>query len=188
MYIEVPIFIINGKDMNNKNIIMGGVGFVLIIILLVPLATASKTTYKYICPQEQPRICYNITTNRDIITSIFQIIIVKVTMKNLENESVSLSVGGMPGGGFIILNDHGKIINRFPRYILLLLWGVTLQPGEEIVLYQGTWFQNNILYLPVRNGNYHFYGTTGAIYWNEKLISPEPFGPVNITVARRILP
>lgn len=171
--------------MLSKKIILRGVGVVLLVLLLVPPATADKTSCTYYCSHDQPHICYTITTNRDTITSFFQIVIVNVTMRNLENTSVSLSIGGKPGGGFFILNDHGKIINRFPRYILLLLWGITLQPGEEIVLYQGRWFQNNLFGLPVRKGNYHFYGTTGVIYWNEQSITPDPFGPVNITVARR---
>ena len=187
-YIEVPILIIWGKNMLSKNIIIKGVSFVLMVLLLIPPATASTNICKYICSQGQPRLYYNITTNRNIITSLFQIVIVKVTMKNLENESVSLSIGGMPGGGFFIINDHGKTINRFPRYFLLLLWGITLQPGEAIILYQGRWFQNNILGLPVRNGNYHFYGTTGTISWNDQSITPDPFGPVNITVVRRFFP
>jgi hypothetical protein len=188
IYIEVLILIKWGKEMIDKKIILSSIGFFLILAFLNPQATANTTTYEYICSQEQPRICYNITTNRDTLTSLFQIAIVKVTMKNLENESVSLSIGGLPGGGFFIINDNGKIINRYPRYFLLLLWEVTLQPGEEIILYQKTWFQNSILSLPVRNGHYHFYGITGTIYWNGQRITPDPFGPVNITVARRFLP
>ena len=138
--------------------------------------------------QEQPKLQYSITTNIDNVKSIFQFIIVTVTIKNLENESISLEMGGYPGGRFYIFDGNGKLINMDPKYIMFLLWELTLEPEEEYTLYRGIWFQRTSFYRLVRNGEYYIFGGTGLISFNDKDITPDPFGPVNITIARRFIP
>ncbi|GAG04742.1 unnamed protein product, partial [marine sediment metagenome] len=52
----------------------------------------------------------------------------------------------------------------------------------------GIWFQRTSFYRLVRNGEYYIFGGTGLISFNDKDITPDPFGPVNITIARRFIP
>ena len=137
--------------------------------------------------KEEPQLQYSITTNIQNVTTIFQFISIKVTMKNLGNESVSLNIGGSPGGIFSIFDDEGKFINMNPKIFFTLYWGITLEPKEEYVLYHGVWYQHTIYGRFVRNGDYHIYGSTALIYYHDQLISPDPFGPVNITITRRFL-
>jgi len=178
------------KKMNKKILTIS------IVILFIGLAlapsihanTQQETESINSYSQEQPKLQYSITTNIDNVKSIFQFIIVTVTIKNLENESISLEMGGYPGGCFAIFDDGGKLINRHPKYFMTLLWGITLEPEEEYTLYQGIWFQRTSFYRLVRNGEYYIFGGTGLISFNDKDITPDPFGPVNITIARRFIP
>lgn len=156
-----------------------------LLLLCSPYGTIADCTDTV---QDDPQLAYTVTTNRDTVTSLFQCFVVTVTIKNLENESVALDIGGYPGGRFFILKDDGTLINLFPRYFFTLYWGITLEPGEEYILYQGTWYQRNMLCLLARNGQYHIYGSTGIIYYQNHSITPEPFGPANVTIARRFIP
>jgi len=159
--------------------------FLIVFSLIFPncFALSSESINPNI--QEQPNLQYSIETNIDTIKFIFQFIIVTVKIKNLENESVSLEMGGYPGGRFFIIDEDGKSINAFPKMFLLLLWELTLEPKEECTLYQGLWFQQKKNGRLVRNGEYYIFGETGIISFNGIHITPDPFGPVNITIARR---
>ena len=157
-------------------------------ILLSINCTATPAEPEQLLGKEQPHIQFSITTNLDTVTSVFQVIIITVTMKNLENESVSLDIGGYPGGRFLIANSQGRIINYNPKYLLTLFWGVTLEPGQEYVLYQGKWYQRTLFGRLVRNGDYYIVGGTALIYYNDELIHPEFPGPANVIIARRFIP
>ena len=171
-----------------KKIIYSCFYFLVVMSLIFPncYAFSNQTIKSNI--QEQPNLQYSIETNIDTIKFIFQFIIVIVKIKNLENESVSLEMGGYPGGRFSILNEDGKSINSFPKMFLLLFWKLTLEPKEEYILYLGFWFQQNENKRLVRNGEYYIFGKTGIISFNGTRITPDPFGPVNITIARRFIP
>jgi hypothetical protein len=158
-----------------------------VIHLVIPncFAFSNETINSNI--REQPNLQYSIKTNIDTIKFIFQFIIVTVNIKNLENESVILEMGGYPGGRFFIIDEDGKSINTCPKLFLLLLWELTLEPKEEYTLYQGIWFQQKKNGQLVRNGEYYIFGETGIISFNGTRITPDPFGPVNITIARRFI-
>jgi len=180
-------FIVGEKKMKKK-ILSGSLYFFVVSALIISncttfIAASIPPPYK-----EEPQLQYSITTNIQNVTSIFQFIWIKVTMKNLGNESVSLNIGGYPGGQFSIFDDKGKFINMNPKFFLTLYWGITLEPEEEYVLYQGVWYQHTIYGRFVRNGDYHLYGGTAVIYYHDQPITPDPFGPVNIIIARRFLP
>jgi hypothetical protein len=171
-----------------KKIISSCFYFLVVLSLIFPncYAFSNQTIKSNI--QEQPNLQYSIETNIDTIKFIFQFIIVTVEIKNLENESVSLEMGGYPGGRFFILNEDGKSINYCPKLIQLLLWELKLEPKEEYTLYRGIWFQQKKSGRLVRNGEYYIFGGTGIISFNGTRITPDLFGPVNITIARRFIP
>lgn len=170
-----------------KKIILTSFCFLVVLSIIFPncYAFSNETINSNI--QDQPKLQYFIKTNIDTIKSIFQFIIVTVKIKNLEGESVSIGIGGYPGGRFLIFDGDGKSINTCPKMFLTLFWELTLEPNEEYTLYQGIWFQQNKNRRLVRNGEYYIFGGTGGIYFNELRITPDPFGPVNITIERRFI-
>jgi len=171
-----------------RNMVLGSLYFVLVLVLIVSNYTTAMAASIDSTSEEEPYLQYSITANIQNVTSIFQGISIQVTMKNLGNESVSLDIGGYPGGTFSIFNDEGRFINMNPKFFLTLYWGITLEPGEEYTLYQGVWYQHTMYGRFARNGNYHIYGGTAIIYYQDQRITPDPFGPVNITIARRFFP
>ena len=176
-----------GEKKKKKKILSRSLYFFVVSALIISNCTSFFAASILPPSKEEPLLQYSITTNIQNVTSIFQFISIKVTMKNLGNESVSLNIGGYPGGIFSIFDDEGKFINMNPKIFFTLYWGMTLEPREEYVLYQGVWYQHTMYGRFVRNGDYHIYGGTALVYYHDQLITPDPFGPVNITITRRFL-
>ena len=170
-----------------RNILLGGICFYVVISLVTTNCLALSNGSINTCLKEQPNLQYSITTNIDTIRSIFQYIIITVTIKNLGNETLSLDIGGYPGGRLSIIDDNNKLINMCPKYFLTLLWKLTLEPQEEYTLYRGIWFQRTIFGRLVRNGEYFIVGGTSVIYCNGEPVSPDSIGPANITITRRFI-
>ena len=159
---------------------------IVVLMLLSPICS-SMIDQKEIQQNEitaPQNLEFFIETNRINYTSIFQGVIVTISILNSGNEAIDLEMGGYPGGSFAVYNKNGKNVFSTPKFFLTLLWHLHLEPDEKYTLYHEMWFQRNNFFLLVPNGIYEIYGGTCLIRYQGEDYTPDALGPITINISR----
>lgn len=96
------------------------------------------------------------------------------TVKNLEDERITL-LTGRPAGGFVIYNESGTEIHREPEYTILIIERLSLWPHQRKILYLGLW---NMRWHPANK--YIIYGVMHGYDYKGKTYPPIESVPVTV--------
>jgi len=88
------------------------------------------------------------TTNKNSLSSLEvsidiegsgRIFYIKTYITNTGPEPVIIELNGLPGGGFEIYNQNGDKVYHAPKYVLLIVWDLTLLPDQTETMYFDLW-------------------------------------------------
>ena len=110
----------------------------IIAIALVVLFLFSSTAIgQQPLGSDEPNLKVNVEIKK-IFLKRYQI---NVTVENLEDKKLDLYTSSIPGGFFIYGFQFGrwKKIHYEPEAIPMIISNLTLEPYQEVLIYQGTW-------------------------------------------------
>jgi len=114
------------KNMLSKTLVMG------VIILFLP-----ATTFAF----ENVSI-NNCQDSLEVFVEIIwcgRIFDITTYIRNVGDEQVTIIILNMPGGGYEIYNQDEMMVYYTPDYVLLIVWELTLNPGQIKKMYSETW-------------------------------------------------
>ena len=83
-------------------------------------------------------------------------------IRNIGDEQVTIMILNMPGGGFEIYNQDEMMVYYTPDYVLLIVWEITLNPGQTKEMYSETWIGVDDYGNKLPGGNYSVIGFVNA--------------------------
>ena len=126
------------------------------LMLLVPMTSAVGVSVAH-----ENMLIKNIQPSIEVIIEVTgngRTFHITTYISNNGDEQVTLMLLGMPGGGFEIYNQNEEMVYRAPQFVLLIVWELTLEPGQIVEMFSNTWkgVDNDWKNLP--SGNYSVRG------------------------------
>ena len=156
---------------------------ILAIALVVLFLFSSTAIGQQPFGDDEPNLKVNVEIKK-IFLKRYQI---DVTVKNLEDKKLELGTLVVAGGFDIYgsrLGQWKKIHYEPKEAIIMILTNLTLDPYQEVMIYQGTWNMRWHLafkfYIEGYLGRYEYNGTWyPQIYSEKKFLSRFPFIPIS---------
>ena len=105
------------------------------IVMVAIFVSASVATSR--CPLDDDQEP-NLKVEVKVVRLFQRWYLIQTTVKNLENERVTL-ITGRPAGGFMVYNDYWEKICSRPRYTTMIIEGLVLEPNQEEIIFIGIW-------------------------------------------------
>ena len=118
-----------GKKNMKKTFV--GVIFVTIIFLFLPVSTFAFENV----PIKSSQSALEVTVE---VTGDGRIFHIMTYISNVGDEQLTVSILGMPGGGFEIHNIE-EMVYYTPKFYFMIEWALTLDPGQTKKMYSEIW-------------------------------------------------
>ena len=114
----------------------------LLIITVLPVS-GTASVFENVSVKDNKK-----TTNKNSLSSLEvsidiegsgRIFYIKTYITNTGSEPVIIELSGLPGGGFEIYNQNGDKVYHAPKYVLLIVWDLTLLPDQTETMYFDLW-------------------------------------------------
>jgi hypothetical protein len=127
------------------------IGFTMILLLLLPVTTFANESVSIKNSQSSLEVTVEVTGSGRVYD-------ISTYIRNNEDEQVIVTFICMPGGGYEIYNKNGKMVYFEPQFVWLVLWDLTLEPGQTELLYSSIWHGVDLYKRILPSGDYSIKG------------------------------